>query len=171
MKRCENGHYYDPEKYGECPSCGMNEIEIDATRKVMPSNTQLEDSQGEETRAIMHKKSGYDPVVGWLICIEGADKGRDYRLHTERNFIGRDPTMDVCISGDNTIARHKHAILSFNPRKNSYRLAPGDTRGMIYLNDEEVDMPQTLNAYDVIEIGETKLLFMPLCGERFQWEK
>mgnify|MGYP000769776176 CR=1 FL=1 len=33
-----------------------------------------------------------------------------------------------------------------------------------------VSEPQELNAYDCIEISETALLFVPLCGERFAWE-
>lgn len=37
------------------------------------------------------------PVVGWLVCTDGVNKGTDYRLHQGRNFIGRSPEMDVCI--------------------------------------------------------------------------
>ena len=28
-----------------------------------------------------------------------------------------------------------------------------------------------LKASDLIDFGETKLLFVPLCGERFTWKK
>lgn len=49
------------------------------------------------------------PVVGWLVCTDGVNKGTDYRLHQGRNFIGRSPEMDVCILGDNTVSRSSHA--------------------------------------------------------------
>ena len=26
--------------------------------------------------------SGFNPVVGWLVCVDGPDKGTDYRIHT-----------------------------------------------------------------------------------------
>ena len=29
------------------------------------------------------------PVTGWLVCVDGPEKGRDYRLHEEYNYIGR----------------------------------------------------------------------------------
>lgn len=31
----------------------------------------------------------FDPVVGWLVCIKGATKGTDYRIHSQNNYIGR----------------------------------------------------------------------------------
>jgi hypothetical protein len=41
---------------------------------------------------------------------------------------------------------------------------------LVYKNGEEVVFSEPLEAYDVIELGRTKLLFVPLCGERFKWE-
>lgn len=121
------------------------------------------------TVGLFRKKTGIDPVVGWLVCVAGADKGRDYRLRSDRNSIGRSPNMDVCINGDDTISRERHAYVSFNPKKNVFTLAPGEGRGLIYLNDEEVTGATPLKAYDRIELGDTTLLFMPLCGEQFEW--
>jgi len=117
------------------------------------------------------KKIGIDPVVGWLVCIEGEDRGRDYRLHSERNFIGRSEKMDVCIRGDETISRENHAVISFNPRNNAFKLQPGDGRGLVYLNGEDLDVPLPLEPYDVLELGQTRLMFIPFCGERFKWEE
>lgn len=42
-----------------------------------------------QTIALVQKEMGIDPVVGWLVCISGAEKGRDYRIHSDNNFIGR----------------------------------------------------------------------------------
>jgi hypothetical protein len=39
----------------------------------------------------------------------------------------------------------------------------------VYLNDEEVTVPTELKPYDIIELGQTKLMFVPFCGEHFQW--
>ncbi len=121
------------------------------------------------TVGIFRKKIGMEPVVGWLVCTDGPDKGRDYRIISQRNFIGRSEKMDIAISGDDTISREGHAIISYNPKKNSFTIYPGESRGIVYLNDDEVVSAIELKSYDVIELGQTKLMFIPFCGEKFQW--
>jgi len=111
----------------------------------------------------------FDPVVGWLVCVKGASAGRDYRIRGERNRIGRDSRMDICIAGDNRISRENHAMITFDPRNNQFRLSPGQSRGIVYLNGSLVDTSISLEPYDTIELGQTSLQFVPLCGERFQW--
>jgi hypothetical protein len=178
QKQCDKGHYYDPKKYSSCPYCGVPGLDV---QPAGPS--EVEDTvtvgQGDESRAgvdsdevtvgVFRKDLGMDPVVGWLVCIEGQDRGRDYRIRSEKNFIGRSEKMHICIHGDETISRENHAIVSYNPRSHSFKLLPGESRGLVYLNKEEVDIPKTLQPYDEIEMGKTKLIFVPLCGEQFTW--
>lgn len=177
--RCERGHYYDARQHSSCPSCGVAGLDVAATPGSAASAeamvTQVRGQAGPVadvgvTVAMVRKKIGIDPVVGWLVCVRGPEKGRDYRVRSERNAIGRGADMAICINGDEAISRENHAYISFNPRKGSFRIAPGDGRGMTYLNGEEVDVPMPLQAYDRIELGQTHLLFVPLCGERFGWE-
>ncbi len=186
MKRCDNGHYFDSSKYSTCPSCGIQDLDIHATvihhvspppaanaegQTVRQNQAPPPSSEAGVTVGVFRKKIGIDPVVGWLVCIEGADKGKDFRVRSERNTIGRGTDMDVCISGDDGISREKHAFISYNPRKNSFLLLPGESRGIVYLNDDEVAAPMPLKAFDLIELGQTKLLFVPFCGDRFEWAK
>jgi hypothetical protein len=130
---------------------------------------QKEKEKENKTVAIVYKEIGMDPVTGWLVCIDGPSKGKDYRLHSAKNLIGRSDKMDVCITGDDTISRDVHAIVSFEPRKGSFRIYQGESKGLVYLNNEEVINPIELKAYDCIEVGKTKLLFIPFCGENFKW--
>ncbi len=125
---------------------------------------------GNRTVGIVRKAMGIDPVTGWLVCVQGPDKGKDFRIKSQRNFIGRDAGQDIAIEGDETISREKHAVISYDPKSNSFRVAPGDGRGMMYLNDEPVDMPTVLQPYDRIEIGQSVFMFIPFCGDRFRWE-
>ncbi len=176
--RCERGHYYDAQQHSRCPSCGVPGLEIPASPINSPvAEVGVTQVRGQSTAAdigvtvaMVRKKIGIDPVVGWLVCVAGPEQGRDYRIRSERNGIGRGADMAICISGDEAISRENHAFISFNPRKGSFRIAPGDSRGMTYLNGEEVDVPMPLTAYDRIELGQTHLLFVPLCGEHFSWE-
>lgn len=127
------------------------------------------DKEGEETVALYKKVKGFSPVVGWLVCVEGASKGKDFSIRPERNFIGRDASMDICIGGDNTISSKKHAIISYNPKEAVFRVMPGEGHGIVYLNNNEVFGAEKLKRGDIIQVGETNLIFVPLCGEDFTW--
>ena len=200
LKRCDKGHYYDPASYNSCPSCGYNiDFQATQAHRSNTSDseavTQARSSSNTEavtqprsvpgvkqqdaaarqrdsgiTVAIVRKKIGIDPVVGWLVCVDGSEKGRDYRIRSEKNYIGRDASMDICISGDETISRENHAMISFNPRNFRFTIAPGSSRGLVYLNGEEVGIPEDLKPYDLIELGQSKLMFIAFCGDKFQWD-
>lgn len=185
LTRCKNGHYYDASKHHSCPFCGVQNLEIDI-QKTMAKRSQTGSGEPGVTRpiaggapgqdagrtvGIYKKKLGFDPVVGWLVAIEGPERGRDFRIVSEKNFIGRSETMDISIPGDPSVSRENHAVVSFNPKNNSFRLFPGDSKGLVYLNDEELISPELLKPYDKIELGETVLLFVPFCGEQFVWKE
>jgi hypothetical protein len=127
------------------------------------------EKQPGATKRLVAPDAVVDPVVGWLVCIAGADKGRDWRLHSERNFIGRSPSMDVSIAGDESISRDRHAILSFDPKRSEFWLQPGDATGLVYLHGEAIYLPHQLRERDTIEIGATTLVFLPFVSAGFQW--
>lgn len=192
ITRCPNGHFYDPQNSPSCPWCAVPEAAPEGTRQVTSSTIPLQNNRGSTIRvspqnalkppanrssideghtvAVVRKKTGIDPVVGWLVCIKGPDRGRDYQIRSEKNSIGRSDSMDICISGDETISRNDHAFVVYDPKKNTFRIQAGLSRGLVYLNGEEVISSETMKAYDQIEMGESRFLFVPLCGENFQWE-
>jgi hypothetical protein len=195
LKRCENGHYFDPAKHTTCPSCGVQNINFEPTRKAAAAADGGEQRAGAaapgdvkaaagaragvatppdegKTKALAPGKQaeGIDPVVGWLVCIEGADRGRDFRIRSQKNFIGRSQNMDIAIPGDDTISRQNHAVISYNPKNRQFKVHSGEARGLVYLNGEEVDNASPLKAGDRIELGRTKLMFVPLCNDAFNWE-
>lgn len=79
--------------------------------------------------------------------------------------------MDIRILGDNHISYKNHAIVSYDGKKRATFLLPGDAQGLVYLNGEAVYAPAQLEAFDQIELGKSKLLFIPLCGGNFEWEE
>lgn len=126
--------------------------------------------EDNKTIGMMKEKLGIDPVVGWLVCIEGKEIGKDYKLRGQINTIGRSEKMDVCIKGDNTISNENHARLSYSEKTNHFNLIPAESKNIIYLNDTEVFATTPINAFDVIDFGETKLIFVPLCTDQFNWK-
>ena len=123
-----------------------------------------------KTVGMMQSQMGFDPVVGWLACVAGPSRGKSYTVRGGVNAIGRSERMDIVITGDLKISSENHAKISYSDKHNRFNLLPGEGRNIVYLNDEEVFTPMPLRAYDLIDFGETKLLFVPLCGERFTWK-
>ena len=123
-----------------------------------------------KTVGMMQSQMGFDPVVGWLACVAGPSRGKSYTVRGGVNSIGRSERMDIVITGDLKISAENHAKISYSDKHNRFNLLPGEGRNIVYLNDEEVFTPMPLHAYDLIDFGETKLLFVPLCGERFTWK-
>ena len=128
----------------------------------------LED-YGATTPADMFGGESFDPVVGWLICTKGPNRGKDYRLHSGTNFIGRGKQSDVCIEGDSAVSTKNHASVTYDEREKVFFITKGEVRNPTYLNGRALRSDADLNVYDRIEIGGTELIFVPLCGESFNW--
>ena len=194
MRKCERGHYYDASIHSECPYCNNENNNVGVTMalgasagdsRTMPLTSAVSDnvtrplfeavqsSGGDDGRtvALIQKDMGIDPVVGWLVCTDGNEKGRDYRIHTDNNYVGRSERMDICIRGDETISRENQAVITYDAADKSYYLSPGDGRSIVRVNDKAIFQTVELKAYDRLVIGKTGLLFIPLCGEQFEWEK
>jgi len=195
MTRCPEGHFYDPAKHAACPWCALPadtggieqktrpvraEIPLPPPLPGMPPPPPLPPlpplpqagpaHPGATVRVGMGAKIGKnEPVVGWLVCTDGPDRGKDYRLHTEKNYIGRAPTMDVAVESDTAVSRERHGIVVFDPKKQSFWILPGDSAGLVYLNGEMVNTPTPFHRDDVLEIGKSKLVLIPFCGEKYTW--
>lgn len=109
------------------------------------------------------------PVAGWLVCIDGPEKGKDYRIHEENNYIGRSEKMDICIRSDDTVSRENHAIIAYDVRERTFFFAPCRGASIVRHNGRAVFNTAELKNGDRVEIGQGTFLFVPLCGEGFQW--
>lgn len=173
LTRCDRGHYYDVEKFGKCPQCGtaddtptMAQVKDEGCppteREIIPSND-------PETKPAW-KKKGIEPVVGWLVCVEGDDYGKDFRLHASSNFIGRNDDMDVKLR-DESVSRVKHTTITFDAKSGKFFISVGESKELAYLNDSVVLESKEIKAYDIISLGNSKLLFVPFCSDTFSWEE
>lgn len=115
------------------------------------------------------RRASASPCVGWLVAIGGNHVGEDFRLKAGKNFIGRDAAMDVALTNDKSVSRNKHAIVTYEPKQHLYLVQPGESSELAYLNNEVILTPVRIKAYDMITVGDVNLLFMPLCGDRFDW--
>lgn len=111
-----------------------------------------------------------EPVVGWLVCIEGLSRGVDFRLHAGYNYIGRE-VGDIHIHGDNQISRKNHAMIAYDSSERTYYVGPSAGRNLIKVNGKTVLNAAEIKSYDIISVGTTKLMFVALCGEKFGWDE
>ena len=156
-----------PAGYGAAPAGRDDTI----GQTVMPEAIRRRMEQERDNRTVgeFKRKLGYEPVVGWLVCVEGPEVGKDYRLFGRINSIGRAEGNDVVLAQEHTVSQKNHVRLAYDAKHNNFQLIPGEGTNVTYLNDEPLYVPQKLNAYDVLEMGDTKLIFAPLCSERFRW--
>lgn len=198
--RCSQGHYYDDEKFSRCPHCGIfaniklsearPDREEDQEKTIAFSGfSSLSTSEGGQQNTISltdicqslpeddQKTVGYysadkgnDFVTGWLVCVQGPEKGRDYRLHHGFNRIGRGYDMSVCIVDDVHISRSNHCAVVYDDRSNTFSLVPSGGN-LIYRNSDPVTVPVGLETGDRINIGESEFEFIAFCREGRVWEK
>lgn len=109
------------------------------------------------------------PVVGWLVCIAGPHIGQSFNITAGKNSIGRGPDNDIVLSDDQTVSGNRHAWVTYEAKHRNFILQAGDGR-YPDLNGEQVIEGRMLKIFDKIELGETMLLFVNLCGDTFAWE-
>jgi len=171
LNRCKNGHMFSEKKHGKiCPYCN---IALGPDQKATG-----EDPLGQYSEIYLDELENKQRVVGWLVCVSGPSKGKDYRILPEKNFVGRSPDMDIRILGDNNINSRNHAIIMYDPEKNHTVVLPGDSQGLVYKLDNEdswevVYEPKELLAGDRLKIGNSEFIFVAFCGDnegfKFNW--
>ena len=112
------------------------------------------------------------PATGWLVCINGATKGTDYRIYQGYTYIGRDPAQNqIAIPDDHVSSVPSARILYEEASRKFYINETNGARNPVYLNEKLFDGRVELNPYDIIRLGTTSLLFVALCTEKFAWEE
>ena len=65
--------------------------------------------------------------------------------------------MDICLRGESTVSRDRHAVLIYEPRQNLFLVQPGETKELIYLNGNVVLTPTVMKKNDVLQVGDISL--------------
>lgn len=192
-------HMYDAEAYDTCPFCEDEKLstsspaepssagktqmitsdDADSSTKTVMINSQnnpkTQPINPNNTMILTKSNSKEDllPVAGWLVIIDGPGKGKDFRLIQGNNRIGRDKGMEVCLdlgsASDSAVSRDSHAIVVYDNNQNEFFIERGDSRNLPMLNGKTIRRDNDLVAGDIIEVGNTKLKFIPFCSEAFNW--
>ena len=112
-----------------------------------------------------------DPVTGWLVVVAGPGKGRSLTLGAGRNEIGRGASANVKLDfGDREVSRSAHAYITYDDEARLWYIQQGGGRNLVRLAGRPVLEQMPLQAHAEIRIGRTHLVFVPFCGEDFDWE-
>ena len=192
--RCSKGHFYDNEKFSQCPHCGIFTMEEDDKTVAMPMQTTagagdddktvamtplrpqaagavspVPAAEDDKTISLYAEEKGVDFIVGWLVCVKGPERGRDYRLHQGFNRIGRDYKMDVAVMEDTSMSREAACAVVYDDRSNQF-FAVQQTGADAYLNGDALSGARPLGTGDVIRTGNSEFEFVAFCREGRTWE-
>lgn len=75
--RCQNGHMFSSRRYGTvCPYCNI-ETATREKKEIGQTDTEIEE-------ALFMKEE--NPVCGWVVCVAGPRRGKDYRVMAGKNL-------------------------------------------------------------------------------------
>lgn len=184
--RCASGHYYDDKNYVNCPFCGIqlsdveqkkvasslssDDIKTEAIRRIKDESVtmSIEQSNNGQTIGVYSGSVRSNPVVGWIVCTSGPEKGRDYRIHAGRNFIGRSGKMDISIMDDPQISRENHASIVFDPKSKAFYLVSDNSATTACQGNAVID-PVQIYDNDLISMGSSEFRFIAYCKGDIQW--
>lgn len=136
----------------------VNNSEIDPHKDFSKTMVEEEIQEEDENGAVVSRREVRNAakLVGWLVTYSLDPNGIDYRLFEGRNIIGRDFNCSVCIN-DNKVSG-QHAILLY--RNEKFRIKDNLSVNGTMVNGEDIDDDsRLLNDGDIIQIGDTVLLF------------
>lgn len=144
---------------------GLSDTDGDSDTKIFrPSSKSSTDAGSDVDNFVV------EPVVGWLVIIDGPGKGNFVKLGFGMNAIGRSHESRVSIDfGDHQISRENHALLTYDEKNRKFYIQHGGGANLTYLGELPVLQPFELKGQEVISIGNTKLYFVPFCGADFNW--
>ena len=168
----------DMGSFNEAPTEAVEEqdINIIETVGVIQENQYSFDEQFKDeieieddvTIAAYSPQKGNDFITGWLVCVEGPERGRYYRIFHGVNKLGRDDSMDIIIKEDRSISREKVCSIVYDDRSNTFYLVPS-SNGLIYLNGEHITRSQEIKNGDVRSIGESSFEVVTFCRGDKKW--
>lgn len=109
-----------------------------------------------------------NPVVGWLAITAGPGRGEILPLSYGVNDIGRGSKARICLNfGDPAIASDNQAAIIYTARSRRFYLQ--SVAAGICLNGRTVRDSVELSGGETLQLGQTELRFVPLCGLSFDW--
>jgi len=160
-KFCPNGHQM-ADTWEICPYCQKpgfasppNPAAAAATRlESTPATSPEQPAAARKTVLLSETRKA--PVVGWLVALDGAQKGEDFRIREGQNIIGSGADADIQLH-DVTISS-RHASLRY--KDNKFVLSDLDSTNGTFLNSGSGPIArEELKDNDIVTLGGVSLKF------------
>jgi hypothetical protein len=114
--------------------------------------------------------TAFDPVVGWLVVIDGPGRGQFRPVYYGQNSLGRGEDLRIALDfGDQRISREAHAFVIYDEYERQFFVKDNGKSNIVRLNGNMVLTPTEIKTRDTISVGQTTLLFVALCDGTFDW--
>lgn len=158
-----------PPTEGTAPMVGGGQGNFQSVSPTVPYDRAVDSGASGATRAVGVDGASFNPVVGWFVVLSENARGKDFRIRSGWNVIGRLPECAIYLDFEEAVTRGKHAHVVFDNESNEYFIKHTDGANGTRLNGKMVGDLTKLNAGDIVRIGATELMFVPLCGKDFTW--
>jgi hypothetical protein len=159
-KFCANGHQME-DSWAICPYCQKTGFQSPAAGKTRMETELPKDAAppapAAPRRTVMLSDRRKIPVVGWLVAMNGEQRGEDFRLHEGKNVLGSGADAQVMIRDAAVSAQH--ASLRYEDSK--FFLIDLDSSNGTFVNDKKIAREE-LKDNDVVRLGEITLKFKSL---------
>jgi len=159
-KVCANGHVQDP-AWDRCPHCasaGGGPGRAAELKRTMIGSLDAPRGGSESGRkTVILRDRQRPPVVGWLVALDGAQKGDDFRIRDEQTLIGSGPESQIILDDASISARHA----SIRYQDGTFTLTDLDSSNGTEVNDRPVSRV-VLQDGDRVRLGSTTLVFKRL---------
>ena len=167
-KFCSNGHQME-DSWQLCPYCQRTGYQsprgaasLAQTRLEMDSLAQTQAAPplvGPRKTVLLSDAIRKTALVGWVVVMDGDQRGEDFRIHEGPNTIGSAPDSDIVLK-DQTISA-KHASIRYKDGK--FFLSDLDSSNGTFLNGlDECVARVELNDADILRLGAVTLKFKAL---------
>lgn len=192
ITKCVKGHYYDLDRYKDCPVCKEHSFSEDERNRIdnlRDSKTiaisRLGMSERLHTEALTEGyfsgrpsdgktigfaigKNKINPIAGWLVCEKGKDRGRFYAIYEGKNFVGKSKTMDIVLD-DKNICEKNECCFIYDARHTEFYALKCD--GSVVVNGISVSNNVRIADNDKIDIGNESLRFIQYCNAERNWNE
>jgi Inner membrane component of T3SS, cytoplasmic domain len=161
-KFCNNGHQLE-DAWSDCPYCARTGYRSASVGTMGKTRAETAATQAElappafdPRKTVPLSTIKRTPVVGWVVVMDGVQKGEDFRLREGKNAVGSAEGCEVILR--EPAVSSKHASISY--RDGQFVITDLDSTNGTFLNSATEPLARSeLKDNDLIRIGDTTLKF------------
>lgn len=164
-KFCSNGHQME-DSWDICPYCqrtgyqstgaGAAKTRLEVDSIIAPKTAA---APAARKTVLLSDRQPKRDLVGWLVSLDGEQKGEDFRVRDGQNTIGSAPDSDIVLRDETISAKHA----SLRHKDNKFFLTDLDSTNGTFLNHAaEAIAREELRDNDLVRIGAVTLKFKAL---------